>query len=72
VLNRSDKRRAEDIAEAVSGVTNVENRLRVKESSLNRNTDFGTTSATGTTGTTSTSTPATSTGTTSRGRGAGT
>lgn len=30
VTDRSSKRRAEDIAEFVSGVTNVENRLRVK------------------------------------------
>jgi osmotically-inducible protein OsmY len=30
VNSRNDKRRAEDIADAVSGVTNVENRLRVK------------------------------------------
>jgi osmotically-inducible protein OsmY len=32
VPSRNDKRRAEDIAESVSGVTNVENRLRVKQS----------------------------------------
>lgn len=32
VNNRNDKRRAEDLAESVSGVTNVENRLRVKQS----------------------------------------
>src|SRR6185295_15749382 len=32
VRNRNDKRRAEDLAESVSGVTNVENRLRVKQS----------------------------------------
>jgi len=31
VNSRSDKRRAEDIAENVSGVTNVENRLRVRD-----------------------------------------
>jgi len=31
VNSRTDKRRAEDIAEQVSGVTNVENRLRVKQ-----------------------------------------
>ena len=31
VTSREDKRRAEDIAESVSGVTNVENRLRVKQ-----------------------------------------
>jgi len=78
VQTRSDKRRAEDIAESVSGVSNVENRLRVKESSLNRNTNLGTTSSTGTTetstgtSTSGTSTSAPSTGTTSRGRSAGT
>jgi osmotically-inducible protein OsmY len=33
VNNRNDKRRAEDLAESVSGVTNVENRLRVKQTS---------------------------------------
>lgn len=31
VPTRNDKRRAEDIAEGVSGVTNVENRLRIKQ-----------------------------------------
>jgi osmotically-inducible protein OsmY len=31
VNSREDKRRAEDLAESVSGVTNVENRLRVKQ-----------------------------------------
>nr|UEW68078.1 BON domain-containing protein [uncultured bacterium] len=36
VNTREDKRVAEDIAESVSGVTNVENRLRVKQSSLDR------------------------------------
>jgi osmotically-inducible protein OsmY len=77
VQSRSDKRRAEDIAESVSGVSNVENRLRVKQSSLNRNTDLGTTSSTGTTGTSTgtstsgTSMSPTSTGATSRGRSAG-
>ena len=33
VNNRNDKRRAEDLAESVSGVSNVENRLRVKPQS---------------------------------------
>lgn len=33
VNNRNDKRRAEDLAESVSGVSNVENRLRVKQKS---------------------------------------
>lgn len=32
VNNRQEKRRAEDLAEAVSGVKNVENRIRVQES----------------------------------------
>lgn len=36
VQERSDKRRAEDIAESVSGVKNVENRLRVGSSSETR------------------------------------
>jgi hypothetical protein len=36
VNTREDKRTAEYIAESVSGVTNVENRLRVKQSSLDR------------------------------------
>ena len=72
VQTRSDKRRAEDIAESVSGVSNVENRLRVRESSLNRNAGIGTTSSTGTTGTTDTSTSTASSETTSRSKGAGT
>lgn len=72
VQTRSDKRRAEDIAESVSGVSNVENRLRVRESSLNRNSRIGTTSSTGSTGTTDTSTSAASSETTSRSKGAGT
>lgn len=45
VKRRSEKRRAEDLAEAVSGVTNVENRLRVKQSSYgdyNSNTSIDT------------------------------
>jgi osmotically-inducible protein OsmY len=33
-FSRADKRRAEDLADSVSGVTNVENRLRVKPSVL--------------------------------------
>ena len=44
VNTRQDKRRAEDIAESVSGVTHVENRLRVTQSSLDRPA-LGTTSA---------------------------
>jgi osmotically-inducible protein OsmY len=48
VRNRNDKRRAEDLAEAVSGVTNVENRLRVKQSGYGdySNTSTGTQTAT--------------------------
>ena len=48
VNSRADKRRAEDIAESVAGVTNVENRLRVKQSMFEgyRSTEFtGTTAA---------------------------
>jgi osmotically-inducible protein OsmY len=44
VNSRDDKRRAEDIAESVSGVTNVENRLRVKQG---RYGDYSTSSSTG-------------------------
>lgn len=60
VRNRNDKRRAEDLAESVSGVTNVENRLRVKQSGYG---DYGNTSTTDRTPTSSniTGTPGTST-----------
>jgi len=68
VQTRSDKRRAEDIAESVSGVSNVENRLRVKQSSLNRNIGIGSTPQTSTT---NTSTSATPSGTAARGSAAG-
>ncbi|HEU4508905.1 MAG TPA: BON domain-containing protein [Pyrinomonadaceae bacterium] len=52
VNNRWDKRRAEDIAESVSGVTHVENRIRVKQPGSesygsNTMTTSGTTSTTG-------------------------
>lgn len=86
VNSRSDKRRAEDIAEYVSGVSNVENRLRVNDrySSLQNKsmTDTSNTTAgamatetgtrtTGTAaGTSATGTPS-STGTAARGRTAG-
>ena len=78
VNTRWDKRRAEDIAESVGGVTNVENRLRVKQqgaegyrdASLTSGTALGTggtgttgTGTAGTTGTTSSSAAAGSTGT---------
>lgn len=80
VNSRTDKRRAEDIAEDVNGVTNVENRIRVKRSDLDRYTETSTTASsmgtTGTTGTTGTSGTSSSTGTGStgaaRGRTAGT
>jgi hypothetical protein len=84
VNTRQDKRRAEDIAESVSGVTHVENRLRVTQSSLDRPA-LGTTSATqgtntsaslggstgtaGSTGNTGTSTSGTSTSAAAGGRG---
>jgi len=55
VNSREDKRRAEDIAESVSGVTNVENRLRVKgrsgdysSSSTSTGSSMGTGAGTGT------------------------
>lgn len=85
VNSRMDKRRAEDIAEYVSGVTHVENRLRVKDNSgrwgtsetgsmstgtMGTGTSGTGTSATGTSGT-DTSTTGT-TGTTGTGTGTGT
>jgi hypothetical protein len=80
VNNRSDKRRAEDIAEYVTGVTNVENRIRVKQSDLDRYTGtegtstMGTTGMTGTgvTGTSATGSATTGTTGTARGKTAGT
>lgn len=67
VNNRNDKRRAEDLAESVSGVTNVENRLRVKQSS-----GYGDYSNTGTTSRTPTSSNITGTpGTTTSSAAAG-
>jgi osmotically-inducible protein OsmY len=81
VNNRNDKRRAEDIAESVSGVTNVENRIRVKHEQYGQigstgvTGTTGTTGTSGTTGTTGTSTSSAAaggTGTTARGRTAGT
>ena len=57
VNSREDKRRAEDIAESVSGVTNVENRLRVKQGRYGdySSTSTGTGSSMGTPGTTTSS-----------------
>ena len=87
VNRREEKRLAEDIAESVSGVSNVENRLRVTQSSLDRpllgttgasatgtgqtTGTAGSTSGTQNTGTTGTSQSSATTGTTGRGRGAG-
>ncbi|HEX6716651.1 MAG TPA: BON domain-containing protein [Pyrinomonadaceae bacterium] len=75
VNSREDKRRAEDIAESVSGVTNVENRLRVKRGDRGSytSTGTGTGASMGTTGSTGTSTGAsTGTGTSSGVSGTGT
>ncbi len=82
VNNRSDKRRAEDIAESVSGVSNVENRLRVKQSGsegysssqTGYGSSMGTTGTTGMTGTTGTEMSGTTgpTSTSSAAAGAGT
>lgn len=55
VNNRNDKRRAEDLAESISGVTNVENRLRVKQSSYGSYTGTGLSSGSSMSGTGSTS-----------------
>jgi len=49
VNSRDDKRRAEDIAESVSGVTNVENRLRVKRGYSTTGTGSSMGTGTGTT-----------------------
>ncbi|HET7288348.1 MAG TPA: BON domain-containing protein, partial [Pyrinomonadaceae bacterium] len=68
VRSRTDKRRVEDIAESVSGVTNVENRLRVKQYDY---TTSGTTSITDTSSTPGTTTSSAAAGggtTTGRGR----
>jgi osmotically-inducible protein OsmY len=55
VDHRSTKRRAEDLAEAVSGVKNVENRIRVASTSsmVSGSSGSGSSSMSGTTGTTS-------------------
>src|ERR1041385_5632151 len=62
VNSRDDKRRAEDLAEQVSGVSNVENRLRVKQQSGYGNYSTSGTSTGASMGTSSTGTD-TSTGT---------
>src|SRR5215213_11689244 len=68
VNSRMDKRRAEDIAESVTGVTHVENRLRVKQSGSQSYSSTGTgsgySSSTGTTGTTGSTGTTESTGST--------
>lgn len=84
VNSREDKRRAEDIAESVSGVSNVENRLRVKQGSYGTYSSpgTGTGASMGTTGTgtgsgtgtgigtgSSTSTPGTTTSSAAAGGG---
>lgn len=73
VDSRSDKRRAEDIAEYVSGVSNVENRLRVRDTNrYDTSMSTGAPGATGSTGTEATGTSATgSSSGTARGKTAG-
>lgn len=51
ISNRWDKRRAEDLAEAVSGVKHVQNNLRVRESEIGNAISGGLTAATGSTAT---------------------
>ena len=70
VRSRNDKRRAEDLAESVSGVTNVENRLRVKQQN-DYATSSNVTNTSSTMGTTTSSAAAGGT-TAARGRTAGT
>jgi osmotically-inducible protein OsmY len=66
VTSRYQKRMAEDIADDISGVKNVENRLRVQEQESNISSATGTT---GNTETNATNTPATQTSTgTARGK----
>ena len=50
VSSRMDKRRAEDIAESISGVTHVQNNLRVKQNNQFGSTSSGAGSLTGRTG----------------------
>ena len=64
VDDRSNKRRAEDLAEAVSGVKNVENRIRVTSTSSSSRTSSESTSET-------VSSAGASTGTTGMGSSAG-
>lgn len=69
VNSRWDKRRAEDIAESVSGVSNVENRIRVKQHGSEGH-GSSTMSTTGTTATTGAGTGTTGTETTTGTTGA--
>lgn len=62
VNSREDKRRAEDIAEAISGVKHVQNNLRVTERGAGSQTSAGHTGAGSSSGTTGTSTSKTVTG----------
>ena len=55
VKSRTDKRRVEDIAESVSGVTNVENRLRVKQYDYSTSGSSSITDTSSTSGTTTSS-----------------
>lgn len=72
VQNRNDKRRAEDIAESVSGVTNVENRLRVKQSGYtSTGSSMGYSSGTGTSSSAGTSLESGTPGTTTSSAAAG-
>jgi osmotically-inducible protein OsmY len=64
VNDRSDKRRAEDLAEAVSGVKNVENRIRVQQTAT---AGTGTSGTSGSYATTTGATSASQTGTTGSG-----
>jgi hypothetical protein len=63
VNSRTEKRLAEDIAESVSGVTNVENRLRVKQKSYGSSTGTGSSMGTSSTATSTSSTNVSGTGT---------
>lgn len=69
VASREDKRRAEDIAEAVSGVNNVQNNLRIRQQGAQSGigtSGMGTSSATGTSGSTVTASTSESGSKTSR------
>jgi len=86
VPSKQQKRRAEDIAESVSGVTNVQNNLRVKQQEFNQQRDWdndrsssrsgssysGSTSSGSTTGTGTTSGSTTGSSSTGTTTGAGT